>query len=156
MKLFRAVEAIFIVAALTAAVIAWLPPSRYEPFGDWPVQEVESRQPISVRGPFPAVRVAAKRCFTEPVYAFGGYSWYGSRGDALVIVPGPSNLGRNVPEGCKVTHYLNDIPPLVAQRVREGYTKWRIEGRTNAQRQTRKGSQSAVVQWRTETFTLTS
>ena len=154
-KLFRLIEALVVLCALAAAVIAYLPPDRYEPFGDFPEQKIETRQPIYVGGQFPTVRVEARRCFNDPVYAWGGYTWYGSRGDDLVTVPGPANLGKNFPKGCTTTHFDNDVPALVVQRVREGYTRWRIEGRTNAQRQTREGSQSAVQPWRTSTFTLT-
>lgn len=155
-KILRAVEALIVLCALAAAIIAYLPPDRYEPFGPFPEQRIESAQPVYVGGPFPTVRVEAKRCFNEPVYAWGGYVWYGSRGADQVTVPGPAGLGRNFPKGCATTHFENDVPPLVVQRVREGYTSWRIEGRTNAQRQTRQGSQSAVQSWRTATFALTT
>lgn len=127
--------AVCLIAA--AAIIGYLvaKPSTWDPLGEYPIQNVESRIDGQTG---PAIKVgdvllvSGVKCSTIPVQVRGTIGWISVDPPGTNIAL-PSGLTRR-PEGCTAFAYKNVIPPEVVDRVHQLATNgifestWRITG----------------------------
>lgn len=151
------ISLVIVVAALTAAVVAWLPeriaPS---PFYGFTTQAILNEQPIWVGGTNPELLVHAKKCARRDLLTYGSYTWIADKPQRETI-PGPVVAAAQAvffPEGCREDTYSNAVPDGVVRAVARGVTVWHLEG-TNVGLDEAKNQPVAVTRWASESFTLT-
>lgn len=141
--------ALGLVASLSSRDPVW------DPFGDFPPQDVTSRVD-GVDGPAAplsgTVDVAATKCYVAATEVIGSITWRPvDRPEAQVQTVTQAAGGRDAP-GCYALELANPIPGAVAELVRGGLDRWQITGIEQAIDQ--HGNPGAVQTWETHVFVI--
>lgn len=112
-------------------------PPLYDPFGDFPTQQVQSRVD-GFDGPAVLITdelvVIGEKCYNEDIVVSSSFDWYLTK-PAGTIIRGGGSVSTPKDKGCLKQRYSNPIPPAVVTRVTDladdgqFVSVWRLQGR---------------------------